>query len=106
MCKLRQVLLFIFAQRNQRPYGRYLVVLYGLDVKLMHPNYTAKQATKQTVHISIIFISPMLLSAEFCKHILLYLQFYCESLNEPLHLRCGSYLHEQIVLSRIHIRAI
>ena len=31
----------------------------------MHPNYTAKKATKQTVHMSIIIISPMLLSAEF-----------------------------------------
>ena len=35
-----------------------------------------------------------------------YLHFYCESLNEPLHLRCGSYLHEQIDLSHTHIRAI
>ena len=30
----------------------------------------------------------------------------CESLNEPLHLRCGSYLHEQIDLSHTHIQAI
>ena len=35
-----------------------------------------------------------------------YLHFHCESLNEPLHLRCGSYLHEQIELSHTHIRAI
>ena len=35
-----------------------------------------------------------------------YLHFHCESLNEPLHLRCGSYLHEQIDLSHTHIRAI
>ena len=27
-----------------------------------------------------------------------YLHFHCESVNEPLHLRCGSYLHEQIDL--------
>ena len=26
-----------------------------------------------------------------------YLHFHCESLNEPLHLRCGSYLHEQSI---------
>ena len=38
--------------------------------------------------------------------ILIYLHFHCESLNEPLHLRCGSYLHEQIALSHTHIRAI
>ena len=38
--------------------------------------------------------------------ILLYLHFHCESLNEPLHLRRGSYLHEQIGLSHTHIRAI
>ena len=36
----------------------------------------------------------------------LYLHFNCESLNEPLHLRCRSYLHEQIDLSHTHIRAI
>ena len=36
----------------------------------------------------------------------LYLHFHCESLNEPLHLRCGSYFHEQIDLSHTHIRAI
>ena len=36
----------------------------------------------------------------------LYLHFHCESLNEPLHLRCGSYLHEQIDFSHTHIRAI
>ena len=35
-----------------------------------------------------------------------YLHFHCESLNEPLHLRRGSYLHEQIGLSHTHIRAI
>ena len=35
-----------------------------------------------------------------------YLHFHCESLNEPLRLRCGSYLHEQIDLSHTHIRAI
>ena len=35
-----------------------------------------------------------------------YLHFQCESLNEPLHLRCGSYIHEQIDLSHTHIRAI
>ena len=29
-----------------------------------------------------------------------------ESLNEPLHLRCGSYLHDQIDFSHTHIRAI
>ena len=29
-------------------------------------------------------------------NIFIYLHFHCESLNEPLHLRCGSYLHEQI----------
>ena len=28
-----------------------------------------------------------------------YLHFHRESLNEPLHLRCGSYLHEQNDLS-------
>ena len=33
----------------------------------------------------------------------LYLHLHCESLNEPLHLRCGSYLHEQIDLSPTHI---
>ena len=38
----------------------------------------------------------------------LYLHFHsdCESLNEPLHLRCGSYLHEQIDLSHTNIHAI
>ena len=36
----------------------------------------------------------------------LYLHFHCESLNEPLHLKCCSYLHEQIDLSHTHIRAI
>ena len=36
----------------------------------------------------------------------LYLHFHCESLNEPLHLRCGSYLHEHIDLSHTHIRTI
>ena len=36
----------------------------------------------------------------------IYLHFQCESLNEPLHLRCGSYLHEQIDFSHTHIRAI
>ena len=35
-----------------------------------------------------------------------YLHFHCESLNEPLHLRCGSYLHELIDLSHTNIRAI
>ena len=35
-----------------------------------------------------------------------YLHFNCKSLNEPLHLRCGSYLHEQIDFSHTHIRAI
>ena len=35
-----------------------------------------------------------------------YLHFHCESLKEPLHLRRGSYLHEQIRLSHTHIRAI
>ena len=35
-----------------------------------------------------------------------YLHFHCESLNEPLHLRCGSYLHDQIDLSHTYIRAI
>ena len=35
-----------------------------------------------------------------------YLHFHCQSLNEPLHLRCGSYLHEQIDLSHTHIRVI
>ena len=35
-----------------------------------------------------------------------YLHFHCESLNEPLHLRCGSYHHEQIGLSHTHIRAV
>ena len=39
-------------------------------------------------------------------NIYLYLHFHCESLNEPLHLRCGSYLHEQIDLSHTHLRAI
>ena len=29
-------------------------------------------------------------------YITVYLHFRCEILNEPLHLRCGSYLHEQI----------
>ena len=38
--------------------------------------------------------------------LLLYLHFHCESLYEPLHLRCGSYFHEQIDLSHTHIRAI
>ena len=41
-----------------------------------------------------------------CMYVMLYLHFHCESLNEPLHLRCGSYLHEQIDLSHTHIRAI
>ena len=41
-------------------------------------------------------------SSSFLK----YLHFHCESLNEPLHLRCGSYLHEQIDFSHTHIRAI
>ena len=27
------------------------------------------------------------------------------NINEPLHLRCGSYLHEQVDLSHAHIRA-
>ena len=36
----------------------------------------------------------------------IYLHFHCESLNEPLHLRCGSYLHEQIDLSHTLIHAI
>ena len=36
----------------------------------------------------------------------LYLHFPCESLNEPLHLRCGSYLHEQSDFSHTLIRAI
>ena len=35
-----------------------------------------------------------------------YLHFHCESLNEPLHLRCNLYLHEQIDLSHTHICAI
>ena len=35
-----------------------------------------------------------------------YLHFQWESLNEPLHLRCGSYLHEQIDLSHTNLRAI
>ena len=35
-----------------------------------------------------------------------YLHFHCVSLNEPLHLRCRSYLHEQIDLSHTHIRTI
>ena len=35
-----------------------------------------------------------------------YLHFHYESLNEPLHLRCGSYIHEQIDLSHTNIRAI
>ena len=35
-----------------------------------------------------------------------YLHFHCESLNEPLHVRCGSYLHEQVDLSHTHIRTI
>ena len=35
-----------------------------------------------------------------------YLHFHCESLNEPLHFRCGSYLREQIDLSHNHIHAI
>ena len=39
-------------------------------------------------------------------NILQYLHFHCESLNELLHLRCGSYLHEKIDLSHTHIRAI
>ena len=34
------------------------------------------------------------------------LTFHCESLNEPLHLRCSSYLHVQIDLSHTHIHAI
>ena len=38
--------------------------------------------------------------------ILQYLHFHCESLNEPLHLRCGLYLHEQIDFSHTHICAI
>ena len=38
--------------------------------------------------------------------ILEYLHFHCESLNEPLHFRYGSYFHEQIDLSHTHIRAI
>ena len=29
-----------------------------------------------------------------------------DHLNAPKHLRCGSYLHEQIDLSHTHIRAI
>ena len=33
----------------------------------------------------------------------IYLHFHCESLNEPLHLRCGSYLHEQIDLSHTYV---
>ena len=33
----------------------------------------------------------------------IYLHFHCESLNEPLHLRCGSYLHNFIVFSEILI---
>ena len=36
----------------------------------------------------------------------IYLHFHWESLNEPLHLKCGLYLHEQIDLSHTHIRAI
>ena len=35
-----------------------------------------------------------------------YLHFHCESLNEPLHLRCGSYLHEQMDLSHTHKHVI
>ena len=40
------------------------------------------------------------------QYITYYLHFHCESLNEPLHLRCGSYLHEQIDLSHFYIGAI
>ena len=35
-----------------------------------------------------------------------YLHFHCKSLNEPLYLRCCSYIHKQINLSHFHIRAI
>ena len=38
--------------------------------------------------------------------ITIYLHFHCESLNEPLHLKRGLYLHEQIDLSHTHICAI
>ena len=33
----------------------------------------------------------------------IYLHFHCKSLNEPLHLRCGSYLREQLDLRHTHI---
>ena len=36
----------------------------------------------------------------------LYLHFNCESLNEPLHLRCCSYLHERIYLNHANTRAV
>ena len=36
----------------------------------------------------------------------IYLHFHCESLNEPLHLRCSSLLHERIDLSHSHLRTI
>ena len=35
-----------------------------------------------------------------------YLHFHRESINESLHLRFRSYLHEQIDLSHAHIRVI
>ena len=51
---------------------------------------------------AFIFLSfPM-----FHKFIWTYLHFQCKSLNEPLHLRCRSYLHEQIDLSHTYIHAI
>ena len=42
---------------------------------------------------------------QFCSFHL-YFHFHCESLNEPLHLRFGSYLHKQIDLSHTHIHVI
>ena len=45
-------------------------------------------------------------SSYYFTSIGLYLHFHCESLNEPLYLRYGSYLHEQIDLSHTHTRAI
>ena len=78
------------------------IKLIGKEMKLWY-----KKGVKQYTHPQTQFAGGIKNKVKKKTIIIqIYLHFHCECLSEPLLVRCGSNLHEQIDLSHIHICAI
>ena len=83
------------SQKYQGTWGQVLIDFDGIFILLV------RFGSSPTFKVSLEMHAKSPLSG-----IHTYLHFHCESINDPLHLRCGSYLHEQIDLSHDPICAI